>query len=216
MVDFQDVLFRSVSRWSAFSGLALFLMGVFFALQGFRFARILIALSAAGGVFFVAFALAPLAQLPPEATGGAAGVAVLGVALMKPRFGGWLSAVFIFGALLHFMATRVGLRTDWVNTVGLVGCALGGGMPWIARRSLGLVLTTLLGSGLMLVGFVAATSALLPGLADTFCDWASRFSLVTPVMLLMFFVLGYSVQANAQQGDVMSGGGRGWNDAPVN
>ena len=64
----------------------------------------------------------------------------------------------------------------------------------------------LAGAGLTIVAFVAITSSLAPSLGATFQDWASSYGLLVPGFILMLCTLGYSVQANARQGDMETGG----------
>ena len=66
------------------------------------------------------------------------------------------------------------------------------------------VMTTLQGTVLMIVGFVGAASELAPSVGLTFRDWADGQSLLVPILLLMLFVTAYSYQSSAQRGDIIS------------
>ena len=98
--------------------------------------------------------------------------------------------------------------------VCLAGAGFAGGfsLMWVCRRTLPILATIVPGAGLLVVGFVGITSAAAPSLGLTFQDWAARIHLFVPGLMLMLCVLGYSVQANALQGDMESGGCPGASD----
>ena len=75
-----------------------------------------------------------------------------------------------------------------------------------------IVVTILQGAGLLVVGFVGVTCELVPSLGLTFVEWADRLPLMVPVLMVMLCVLGYSVQYNAFNGDISSGGRSGIHD----
>jgi hypothetical protein len=83
-------------------------------------------------------------------------------------------------------------------------------------RSLPIIVSVLQGAALMVIGFVGVADNLAPSLANTFTDWARTIPLMIPVLMTMLFVLGYSVQANQQQGDMQTGASRGWNNLEMN
>ncbi len=66
------------------------------------------------------------------------------------------------------------------------------------------VLTTLQGTVLMIIGFVGAAGELVPSVGSTFREWADAQSLMVPFLVLMLFVTGYSYQSSAQRGCIIS------------
>lgn len=210
MHDFQSLIFRAASHWSAVAGLVLLALGLLCTLQGFRFARLLLTIACVGGGFVLGGIAAGLTGLPPiVALISAAGLGIL--ALKRYRVGLALASMFTFGALAQYLGVQLGLRPNIVLVAAGVGAAVGLSMTWVCHRPLPVILTTLQGAGLLIVGFVGLTNALAPSLGLTFIDWAANTRLMVPALMLMLCVLGYSVQANAQQGDLEAGGTPGWN-----
>jgi hypothetical protein len=211
-VDFQSVLLRWAQEQSAVTSLVAAAAGLLLALQGFRFARTIIALTSAGAGLLTGAFGAQLGHLEPFLP-AAAGASVFGlIGLLRYRVGLGIASSLVFGLLTNYLCYQLGL---WPNgsivpfSSGAVGgfivCALG-------RRSLPIILSTLEGGALLIAGFVGLCSAALPSLGATFVSTADRVALMVPTLLLMLFVTGYSIQLNARQGDVRAGGGRGWND----
>lgn len=213
MHDLQGMIFRTVSHWSAASALVVFLLGVLFSLQGYRFARILLALTSAAGGFISGGAVAALLETPPEGPAGALALVFGLLSVLRPRVGLALASGFVFCGFAIYLTTRVSNLPEVALAAAGIGFAAGIGLLWVVRRSLAIMITVMEGAALMVIGFVATTSALAPPLAQTFRDWADSFTLLVPTMLGMFCVLGYSVQANSAQGDIRAGGGKSWNSA---
>ncbi|MFQ5804898.1 MAG: hypothetical protein ACE5I3_00445 [Phycisphaerae bacterium] len=208
MFDFQGLIFRAALRWPEAMSLVVFGAGLLYMLQGFRFARFLIALSCAGGGLALGGILAKLAGLSIISAFPAA--AVLGiVGLVRFRLGLALASAFTLGALAPYLAVQLGLRHTIVLIVAVLGFAIGYTMIWVCRRSLPILVTIVPGAGLLVTGFVGITCALAPSLGLTFLDWATSIPLMVPGLMLMLCILGYSVQANALQGDMETGGSPG-------
>ena len=211
MYDFQSLIFRSASRWSEATALVVLGVGLLYTLQGFRFARFLLAVSCACGGLVLGRILTALADLPPIVPVIAA--AALGVfALMRHRVALALASAFTLGALAQYLAVQLGFRTYMVWVIAGVGLPVGFSLIRVCRRTLPILVTIVPGSGLLVVGFVGLTNALVPSLGLTFLDWAESFPPMVPGFMLMLCILGYSVQANALHGDIESGGDPGLND----
>jgi hypothetical protein len=203
--DFQSLIFREASNWSAGTSLAVFFVGLLYTLQGFRFARILLPVAAGGGGLVIGAIVAGILGL--SATSSFLSAAVFGVvALLYFRFGLVASSAFTFGVLAQYLGRQCGLTPDMSIVVGLVGFVLGIGMFWLYRLHLPMIVTILIGSGLLVTGFVGIAMGLAPSLGGTFIDWAERLPLLVPVLLIMLWTLGYSVQGNARQGEMQTGG----------
>ena len=109
------------------------------------------------------------------------------------------------GALGYYLATQVGFHSAAWWTCTLTGGGLGLALAWSNKRAMPLVVTSVQGVALMIVGFVGLSNALLPSLGITFLEWAADWSLLVPAMLGMLWVTAYSCQTNTQQGDIRSG-----------
>jgi hypothetical protein len=131
--------------------------------------------------------------------------ALLAAALRYPRLGVVLASGATFAAVGYYLATQVGLNhaARWA-CLALVG-GLGVAFAWLNKRGMPLVITTVQGAILMVVGFVGLSNALLPSLGVTFLSWSADWALLVPTLLGMLCVTAYSCQANMQQGDIRSG-----------
>jgi hypothetical protein len=203
--DFQGLIFRSAARWPEAISIVAFGVGLLYALQGFRFARFLLPVTCVGGALAVGTIAASATEVPLEAIIAAA--AILGtVTLLRFRLALVFSSMFTGGALCQYLAVQVGIDPKISLFVGGVGLAIGGALFWVCRRSLPILVTIVQGAGLLVVGFVGLSAALVPTLGLTFVEWATRLPLMVPTLMVMLSVLGYSVQASSYQGDVKSGG----------
>ncbi len=215
MIDVQNLIFRWAQNQSQTASLVLFALGVLFGLQGFRFSRALLAFVCAAGGFVVGGVAASAAKLPEDlCTFSLAGL--LGVVgLWKSRVGAAIAAMFTFLALAHYLATRFQLAPTSVMIAWLVGAGLGLSLFYLYMRQTPILVTTVIGAGLMIVGFLGMASRFAPSLADTFVTTADHYTVMAPVLGFMLCVLGYSVQANAHQGDIKSGGASSLNHLEV-
>ena len=134
------------------------------------------------------------------------------VTLLHFRSALMLSSAFTFGAVTQYLAVQLGMRPDMSLIIGGIGLAVGVVLIFVCRRTLPITLTVVQGAGLLVVGFVGLTTSLVPSLGLTFTDWAGRLPLMVPGLMAMLCALGYSVQVNAYQGDLESGGRSGVRD----
>jgi hypothetical protein len=203
--DIQGLIFRSASQWTALTSLALFGVGLLYTLQGFRFARFLLPITCAGGGLALGAVLNEVVSLPAGTSFVAA--VVLGiVGLLRFRVALILSSAFTFGALAQYLALQIGVKPNISTLIGAAGLLLGFALVWAYRRTLPIVVTMIQGAGLLVVAFVGLSATLVPPLGLTFIDWATRLPMMVPVLIAMLCTLGYSVQINAYQGDLESGG----------
>ena len=95
--------------------------------------------------------------------------------------------------------------------MGGIGLFLGFALSYGGSRSLPILVTTRQGAMILMLGFVGLADLFAPTFAETFVRWSGHWMIV-PTLLGMLVVLGYSVQANAQQGDIRAGtpGGTDW------
>lgn len=213
MIDLQDIVFRWASHQSQSTSLALFVAGLLFLLQGFRFARFLLALTCGGGGYMIAYAVATAMRVPPFPVAACVGGFLGALAMIQFRLGIVVSSTFVFAILAHFLTSKFTNNPTTVLVADGLGAALGLSLKWICYRNLPIISTTIQGTAILLVAFVGITADLAPSLAATFVEWGSKIPLMMPMFMVMLFVLGYSVQANMQQGDMLTGAGKGWNSA---
>lgn len=212
MQDFQDLAFRWAQTQSPATALAMMGIGLLFSLQGFRFARVLFALTTGIAGYVLGEVLAVVLKVPPFPIATALAGLMGCVAMVSYRLGMVLSSTFVFSLLAQYLVARFSANPSNLLFALVFGAALGMSLRWVCLRSLPIILTDLQGAVLLIVGFVGVSANLAPSLAVTFTGWARSIPLMIPVLIVMLFVLGYSVQANQKQGDTMTGGSRGWNN----
>lgn len=212
MNDYQDFAFQWVASQTALTSLVIMGLGLLFALQGFRFARPLFAVTSAAAGFVVGSLLANALKIPAfPLSAGLAGV--LGAAgLVRYRTGIMISSTLVIAMLAQYLVSRFSTNPSNLMFALVFGAALGVSLRWVCMRSLPIIVTVIQGAAMLVIGFVGVTTDLAPSLASTFVEWARSIPLMIPVFMVMLVVLGYSVQANQQQGDMQSGASRGWNN----
>jgi hypothetical protein len=209
--EFQGLIFRCAAHWPEAVSLVVFGAGLLYTLQGFRFARFLLPVTCAGGGMLLGAIAAGSVGLPVALAflpGAALGI----VALLRFRVAVLLSSTFTFGALGQYLALQMGAQPSMSLIFGGAGLLFGLGLIWASRRTLPIIVTMIQGAGLLVVGFVGLAAGLVPSLGLTFIDWAARLPLMIPLLMAMLCALGYSVQMNAYQGDIESGGRPGLRD----
>ncbi len=211
MTDAQGLIFREAAGLAPASGLALLGLGLLALLQGFRFGRFLIPAICAAGGSVVGVAIAD-ALAAPRVLGLVPGLGLLALGLVRYRKGVSACSGLVAGALFFYLAQQVGLGRDATLIVAGAAAALGVALIWVCPRALPILITVAVGSGLLVAAFVALTSVMAPTLGDTFQAWACDHPLLVPMFMVMLWVLGYSVQANARQGDMQTGGDGGLAD----
>ncbi|MGE0480622.1 MAG: hypothetical protein AB7Q17_09135 [Phycisphaerae bacterium] len=205
MPDYQDVVFQWASHQSGLTGAVVFALGLLYGFQGFRFFTFLLGVTCAFvGLLAGAWASNVFAL---NATVAAPSVAVaLGLAALRwPRFGMYVACTATWALMARFFAEQIGFRPMAALALGLTGGGFGLMFARMCYRSMTVILTTTQGAALLVLGFVILSSAVAPSIGDTFRDWASSWSLLTPVMLGMAFTMTYSYQKMQQQGDILTG-----------
>jgi hypothetical protein len=204
--DLQQAALNAATLWPTSTGLLVFGIGALCGLQGFRFARFFLAGSTALAGFAMGGLIAGLADLPPL-SGAWAGAGTLGVlSLVRFRVGVYLGSLITFTVLGLYLAARLELTPDARLAAGGIGFVIGSMAPYAFGRSAPIVITSVQGGILMILGFVSIASNWAPSLAATFVEWSGQVSFLNPMLLTMAFVLGFSVQSNLQQGDISTGG----------
>lgn len=214
MLDPQGLILEYARNWSQGTAVVVFAVGLLYALQGFRFARILLAISCAAAGWILASVVASPAEqagIPPRVVHAVCAV-LLGVQpLVRYRIGVIVASTCTFAFVAFDLAVRLIGEPQVALLAAVMGAAGGCSLYWLHRRCLPLLLTAMHGALLVLLGFVGLASGVLPELAETFVGFSRDWPWVLPLLLAILCITGYTVQANAYQGDIVVGGGRGWN-----
>ena len=126
-------------------------------------------------------------------------------ALAWPRPALVLASGATWALLGGYLADEFSLPGDlvWI-AFGLCG-GIATVMAVLCRRAMTILLTSLQGAALTVVGFVGLSATLLPSISTTFRAWSDGRSLVVPVLMGMLATTAYSCQANLCQGDIVTG-----------
>lgn len=205
MLELQDTSLEWVAHQPAATGLVIFAAGLLYGFVGFRmFSGLLLATCAALGYGAGSLTAALLNQPDTAFSLLGAGAGLL-LAAKAPRLAVVVGSGCVWALLGAFLVDQCGARTLFV----LMGCGLTGSLgalfAYLCPRSMTVILTTLQGAVLMLVGFTGAATHVLPSIGTTFLSWASSTSWLVPVMLAMLFTMTYSIQTMSQQGDIQTG-----------
>ena len=201
----QVELFTWAAHQPALSGAVLLGTGLVYGFFGFRLFRFLLAVSCAGLGWLVGCIIADLGGLPPIILMSICAVILGALSFKYEKPAVIVVSAASWGLLCYYLANQLGVPRNalwWVS--GMAG-GLGIFFAIICYRSMRVILTTLQGVALMVVGWVALMSRLLPSVGATFREWANSQALLVPIFLIMLFVAAFSYQAMHQQGDIKTG-----------
>lgn len=214
MPNYQKILLDWIAGQSGLTGLVVLGAGLLFAFFGFRVVRLLLVLLLAGLAYWGAAVLAPMMELPQMIVSVAAAVVCGAMVLAWPKQAAILAHAVTWAGAGAYLARQCGLNPPWLWVVlGLSGCA-GLVLGLLSRRFMAVLLTSLHGSALVLLGFVGIATAVLPAVGETVRRFAGGQSLLLPVLVAMVATTGYSYQAMVQRGDMRMGGQAGLNRVP--
>jgi hypothetical protein len=197
---YQDLLLQWIAREPGSLGLLLLALGGIYGFIGFRFYRPLLGLSAGFFGWVGGSLLAGLSDNPPG-LGGLAGLGLgVGLGALAPKAAAVTVTGLVWGLLGAYLTEQFGLGPMWVLGLGATGLAFGATFELVASRANVVVLTTLQGVVLLLVGIVGFSSEFFPVFGNTFRSWAASWALLVPVILVMFTVTSVAFQENHRQG----------------
>jgi hypothetical protein len=208
VTDYQDVLFKWAVAQSPLTGATILAAGLLYGFQGFRFARLLLPLSTGVMAFGIGWIAGDSFRYPPALVGTFAAVVLALLVFVHGPTGQIVCGGLTFALLGYYLATRFTSDFTVVAVLVAIGTAFGAAGPWLMRRTLPVLLSTIHGSALLVLGFVSLATAVAPSLGSTFRSWAASVSLMVPMLVLMLTLMAYSFQANAQQGDMTTGSRR--------
>lgn len=196
-------------RWAAaqpaLTGVVILGLGAVYAFFGFRMFRPLLGLTCFGLGWLVGMTGATAAGLPAGWLGLLGAITLGGVSVRWPKPALSLASAATWGILAYYLAGQCGLPSPGPLTSAGVAGALGVLFVCLNYRTMTVIVMTLQGVILLLVGFVAISTRVLPELGNTFRLWANSETFVVPVFLIMLFAAAYSYQAMHQQGDIRTG-----------
>lgn len=205
MLDYQHAVFHWMASQHWLTGFTILLIGLLYAFQGFRMLRFLVGASSALLGWLLGMIAGALTTLPADQLALIAAGALAATAVWAHR-----AALIILGAgtfmlLGHYLALQLELPFEAALAAALVMSGLGGLMSHLCSRTMTLILTSLHGTMFIIAGFVGVSTHLIPSVGDTFCDWASDWSLLVPGLMAMLCVTGYSIQFSSKRGDIRMG-----------
>ncbi len=180
-------------------------IGMVYAFYGFRFFKPLLALTCAGVGWLIGAVIAINADMSPELLAALASLAGGITAFRFQRASMALASAAVWGVLGIYLADQARLDAVWQFGAAVLCGGLGLLFAWVCQRSMTLVLTTLQGAVLMVLGVAGFTATFAPSLGYTFVSWASDWSLLVPALLAALVATAYSHQSMHQQGDTISG-----------
>ncbi|MEW6249428.1 MAG: hypothetical protein AB1716_02195 [Planctomycetota bacterium] len=205
MSQYQGAILAWIAAQPWLTGAVILGAGLLSTFCGYRMSRLLLPAACAAAFWLGAVIAAPHLELPPVITAaaaagvaGAAGIAWLGLANL-------VGGAAIWGVLGGYVLSQFGLKGMPVLIgMGLAGCT-GAVMALVCRRTMSVLLTSLLGGGLIIVGFVGVAGTILPTFSESFLTFAKDWPLSVPLLLTMLVATGYTCQANCRQGDLFTG-----------
>ncbi len=206
MIDLQRTAFDWIAHQPALTGLVVLLGGLFCATTGARFTRFLVTVfavatgSVVGLVLAAIFGVAPLGLIAAFAfAGGFAAILWPATMLVTLAALGW-------GVLAIYLCYQLGFRGDTTLVSFALGFIGGCALTALNRATMTVLLTSVLGTATMIVGFIGVASGVVPALGETLQSLAVSQPLAAPILLGMLAVTTYSYQANSFRGDIITGG----------
>ncbi len=206
MGTYQQTILFWIGDQPWLTGLVILAAGLLSAFCGYRMARLLLPAAAAAGAWLGTIALAPHWNLPEVATAAAAAGLAGAAGLAWPGFASVAGGAVIWGVLGGYLFGQFGLK----GTPLIIGLALSGAagavLALVCRRTMVMLMTSITGAALIIVGAVGVSGTLLPAFSNTFRLYARDWPWSVPVLLSMLVMMAYSCQANYRQGDLRTGG----------
>lgn len=203
-VDYQKLIFGWIAHQHWTVGVVVMAAGLLYGFQGFRVFKFVLGLSCAIIGLVGGYAAAIQFDLPPLFVSPALGAAAAAFSFSQQRPAVVVVSGVTWGVLGHYLSLQVGLP----GIVPLIAAAVSGGFgglfAHLCFRPMTVVMTSLHGIALIVIGFVGMSNRLLPSVGETFVVWAHSWTLLVPMLMTMLFVMSYSYQSSAQRGDIIS------------
>jgi hypothetical protein len=202
---YQDLIFSWISDQPVLTGVAILGLGTVYAFYGFRMFTFLLAITLATLGWLTGILVGQLSPLPITIFSGALAILGLLIVLKHEQAAVYIASGASWGACGFYVIGQFG--SD------LVGCLISGGIAaglgvlfaWLCYRAMTIVITTLQGAALMVIGAVGFSAGVMPSLNTTFRSWAGHSSLVVPLLMTMICVAAYSYQSTHARGSITTG-----------
>ena len=178
--------------------------GLLYAFHGFRAFRFLLGLSAGILGWLIGYIIGALFDVPTGIMEVSLGALFAALSATRERTAVLIICGGTWALMGHYLSIQLGLPGYVPLAVFLLAGMFGALFAHLSYRPMTVVLTTLQGTVLMIIGFVGAAGELVPSVGSTFREWADAQSLMVPFLVLMLFVTGYSYQSSAQRGCIIS------------
>lgn len=203
--DLQTTLFRWITAQSQGTGVMVFLIGMLYAFHGFRVFRFLLIVSSFALGWLIGLVTAALVP-QSEVMLPIAGSLLLGlISLRWEQPALLLNSAATWGLLGLYLMERFDTQAMIALTASGILAGLGLLFARLCPRTMRVVVTTLQGVALLVIGFVGCSDIVAPSLAATFRAWADDVRLLIPVLMAMLFAAAYSYQSMLAQGDIKTG-----------
>ena len=209
----NEILLRWAGEQSAIAGLIMLVGGLFLLMQGFRFGKFVLMLGSAAVGYGLGGVLGAVFGLPP-ALASIGSAALLGLlAVSHYRFGLGVVSIATFAAALFLFCDQLNAGRSGCMLGLLIGAGFGFTLLWVMVGSLTALVTSINGASLAVLGFVAMSSTILPGMGKAFVESAIELPLLIPALIAVVTITGFTYQSNALQGSIVTGTLR--NESPV-
>jgi hypothetical protein len=203
-VDYQKLVLGWIAHQHWTVGAVVMAAGLLYGFQGVRVFKFVLGLSSALIGLLAGLMAAVTFELPPIFVGPIFGAAAAAFSVSQQRTAMIGVGGATWGVLGHYLAMQVGLP----GIAPLIAMAVTGGFgalfAYLCFRPMMVVVTSLHGIMLIVIGFVGMANKLMPTVGETFVVWAHSWTLLVPMLMTMLFVMSYSYQSSAQRGDIIS------------
>ncbi|MBK9129387.1 MAG: hypothetical protein IPM13_16540 [Phycisphaerales bacterium] len=202
----QHELFEWMASQPGVTGLAVFALGLLCALTGFRMRHFFVTVGAGALGALLGVGAAAILAVPPMGMAALGSVVAGGLAVVRPTSMTVITGTAAWAGLGCYLANQLRFPEGVALSTTVVAGVLALVLTLVSRPTMTLLCTCIVGSGLMVLGFVGLASATIPSLGATFCTLADRQAIVVPVLVGMLTITTFSYQANARRGDLITGG----------
>lgn len=206
MIDLQRAALDWIVAQPPVTGLAVLGGGLLCALAGARFTRFLVTVCAVAAGSVLGLMLSVCFNVAPVGMSSALAFAAGFAAILWPATMLIMLSGFGWGFLALYYLHQLGSRGDATLVVFALGFLGGCVLTSLNRATMTVLLTSIVGSAVMVVGFIGLANGVLPSLGGTIRALAGAQPLTLPILIAMLTVTTYSYQANSFRGDIVTGG----------
>lgn len=205
MYHFQTEVLRWVSHQPGITGLVIFFVGLVFAFSGHKFFAGLLGVACAGIGWLLGYVaghyINEAQQFLPAILAVLCGI----MGLLWRKLGVLLVASGTGGILGLYFSDQLGFSSLMIIAMTIVGAGLATIYSFLSPRSAPVIVTTILGTMMLVIGFVGLSTTFLPSVGSSLRTYANSFSLLLPMLGGMVFIASYSYQSMHLRGDMETG-----------